>query len=506
MTCLRVKCLRVNCALVLSLCGALAYSSEMDAWPQFLGPGGRATQELADPPADLDREDCISWKTVLPIGHSSPCVWGSSIFLTGYTKDSKSLETICIDRSSGTIRWRHSCPEVDKIEKVHRVSSPAASTPVTDGETVVSYFGSYGLVAYDYQGNERWRHQLPMAKVMMNHGSGSSPIIADGRVILFVSLGGESYLGAFDLTDGSELWKGEPSAKGRTWATPITWLANDQLHIGLLASARFMAFDASDGSEQWWVQGLATNAGASPMLIDDKVLMTSAGMQGDEDNIIIPEDFDSFLAKHDKNGDSKIAFQEIPDSVLFTDRHTSDGAGNMKLKQALRFTGIKPNDVFDREQWEEGRKMVEQLKNGAPSRPSARFIGLGGAGNATQTNRIWEVTKGIGEVPSPLVYRGQVYLIKNGGVLTVLAAQTGKRIYTRRLQNASGGYYATPVAAKGRIYFASDAGVVTVIEAGPTLQILSQRDLEEPIYATPALVGNSIYVRTKNHLYAMESE
>jgi outer membrane protein assembly factor BamB len=178
-------------------------------WPQFLGPEGRAIQEAASPPAQLSLEGGVRWKLELPVGHSSPCVWDEAIFLTAYRSEGNVLETLCIDAGSGEIRWRQSCPEVEQIEKCHQVNNPAAPTPATDGKTVVVYFGSYGLLAYDFEGNELWRCPLPMARVFMNYGSGSSPIIRGDRVVLFVSLEGDSYLSTFNTADGSEY--GRPS-------------------------------------------------------------------------------------------------------------------------------------------------------------------------------------------------------------------------------------------------------------------------------------------------------
>jgi outer membrane protein assembly factor BamB len=424
------------------------------------------------------------------------------IFLTAYRSESNVLETLCIDAASGDIRWRKPCPEVEQIEKCHQVNNPAAPTPVTDGETVVVYFGSYGLLAYDFEGNELWHRPLPMARVFMNYGSGSSPIICGDRVILFESLGDDSCISAFHTADGSELWKTSRARIRRSWATPVVWRESGLTRVGLLSSRRFSAYDIADGKELWWVGNLATNTGSSPMVLDDRLLLTSAGIQGDSENILIPPDFETMIATHDKDGDGKIAFQEIPESVLLTDRQTSDGSGNLSLKGGLRFMGTKPDVVFDREGWRKMQARVRAFKEGPMSRPSATVVRTGGTEDVTESHRAWEEPRGVGEVSSPLVYRGLVYLIKNGGVLTVRTVETGEQVYVARLRRASGGYYATPVAAAGLIYFASDAGKITVIKAGPKLEIVSQCEIGEPIYATPAIAGNALYVRSKNQLYA----
>src|SRR5829696_4804244 len=127
-------------------------------WPQFRGPGGLGIGEGAEPPAHFASSSNVLWKAALPAGHSSPCIWGNKIFLTGY--DGKKLETICLDRATGTVLWRETAP-AEKIEPAHRIANPASSTCATDGERVFSYFGSFGLLAYELNGKESWRVPLP---------------------------------------------------------------------------------------------------------------------------------------------------------------------------------------------------------------------------------------------------------------------------------------------------------------------------------------------------------
>ena len=114
----------------------------------------------------------------------------------------------------------------------------------------------------------------------------------------------------------------------------------------------------------------------------------------------------------------------------------------------------------------------------------------------------WTYSRGIPEVPSPLSYRGKLYLVRDGGLLQCMDTRTGSVLYRERI-GASGGYTASPVAAEDHIYLASQSGTITVIDARSTkLNVLAQNALEEKITATPALVGNSIYIRTDKHLYA----
>ena len=119
---------------------------------------------------------------------------------------------------------------------------------------------------------------------------------------------------------------------------------------------------------------------------------------------------------------------------------------------------------------------------------------------------IWRENGSIPEVPSPLLYQGRLFLVRNGGIVTCLDAVTGKVIYRARA-GAPGAYYASPVAAAGRVYLASSEGVVTVISAArDQLEILARNELGEDIVATPAIVRNAIYIRTSGNLYAFEGK
>src|SRR6478735_3027487 len=145
-------------------------------WPQFRGVGGQGVAaDEARYPANLDPKKNLLWKLALPEGLSSPCIWGNHLFLTAHVKDRKQLETICIDRTRGTIKWRRTAP-ASEIERTHNISSPAVPTPATDGQHVYVYFGSFGLLAYDFDGKEIWKVPLPTPG--MRFGTASSPIVA----------------------------------------------------------------------------------------------------------------------------------------------------------------------------------------------------------------------------------------------------------------------------------------------------------------------------------------
>lgn len=144
--------------LILLIFNTIVVSGQ-SGWPQFRGPGGAGISfENQALPDQLTPGKNLLWSCRLSEGLSSPCIRGDRIFITGRTGDS--LETICINRISGKILWRRTVvPE--KLERVHPVSHVAAPTPAADGERVFTFFGSYGLICYNYSGELIWEKRIP---------------------------------------------------------------------------------------------------------------------------------------------------------------------------------------------------------------------------------------------------------------------------------------------------------------------------------------------------------
>lgn len=114
-------------------------------------------------------------------------------------------------------------------------------------------------------------------------------------------------------------------------------------------------------------------------------------------------------------------------------------------------------------------------------------------------------TQGIPEVPSPVYHDGYLYFVKNGGILTCVDVETGERRYRTRT-GGRGTHYASPVIADGKIYTIAGDGHVSVLTLGPKPEILATNDIQDGVYATPAIVDGTIYVRTHSALFAFGSK
>ena len=472
-------------------------------WPGFRGPNSLGVAENEKPPIHFGPTSNLLWKTDVPQGLSSPIIWKDFIFATG--ADSNKLITFCVDRREGKKRWE-AAVTVEKLERVQRANSVATPTPVTDGQAVYAYFGSFGLLAYDFQGKELWRKPLPMPKIFMNQGTGTSPILAEDKLLLFVQIGSDSHLLALNPKDGQEMWRAPMPEYNNSYATPVYWKEDDRGCAGLICANRFTAFRLADGKEAWWLGGLSFQACSTPVVAGDRLIISAAGVQGERANMILPPPFDEAVKKYDQNGDGLISQDEIPADVLYTDRQAANGQGNMSLRRALTlFADMKKDEKLNRARWEELRNALREFKEDEANQTVVVSVRTGGSGDVTRSHVAWKESKGVPEVPSPLVYQGRLYQIRSGGILACRDLETGNLIYEKPT-DSRGGYFASPIAAEGRIYIASDRGTVTVIKTGDAFEVLARNGLNDRIMASPALAENTLYVRSTKQLWAFGSK
>lgn len=448
-------------------------------WPQFRGVNATGVAGAdAKPPVVFGPTNNVLWKIELPYSPSSPCVWGDHIFLT--TFDAGKLQVRDYRRSDGENLWARGFG-VPVLEEYHREEgSPAASTPATDGQRVVSYFGSFGLVCQDFEGNEMWRQAMPPAETVGGFGSGTSPIIVDGKVILNRDQSGNSAVMAFDLATGRKLWYTSRPDVVTSYSTPVVWKKGDRTDIIVAGSLEMKAYDARDGSERWSLRGMPSFNVPTPVATDEMIYF--AGWSPGKTDSPWP-DWAGMLEKFDKDKDGKISADEFGNSAWFRSQDV-DNDGFITSKDWDRINGLIAK----------GRNALLAIKPG-------------GSGDVTESNVAWRFERGLPYVPSALYYEGRVYLIKDGGMMSSFDAKTGKPFYTQERINANGDYQASPVAADGRIFLASKTGKVSVVKAGcEKPEVERQVDFGERITATMALVGNKIYLRTQTKLYAFGTE
>lgn len=484
-------------------------SEKLASWNRFRGPNGSGVARDARPPVSIGTNH-LSWKTAVPRGLSSPVVADGKVFVTGL--ENERLVTLCFDTVMGRRLWQQDAPEVP-IENVHSFNSPTTPTPCTDDERIYVYFGSYGLLCYDFSGRVVWRKPIPTPKNL--YGMAASPIICGENLILALdndanaadSKLSQSRIIALKKATGEFAWEAARPLHRSGWSTPAIWHKEGGDELVVLGSGRLCGYDLQTGTEKWFVTGFARETTVVPVFGNGYVYASSA-MGGIADEKADPEPLWKAMLYFDANGDGKIAQAEITEHFTFPLRPevppTHPGFGipvpSDPVKRAERQRGIFAGIDKDRDGFWTHDEFVANL-GPRPFKPWLAAIRLGGLGDVTATHIAWELKRSVPELPSPIFHENRLYMIRNGGILTAVDPSDGRIIFDERL-GAAGQYSASPVIANDHIYVLSNKGVVSVVKTGDRLELAHQHDLGEPAFVTPAIHRDTLYIRTESHLQA----
>ena len=444
-------------------------------WPQFRGPNGSGISDAENLPVEFGAGKNVLWNTNLPSGHSSPVLAGDRIFVTG-TEDGKLL-TICLRREDGTVLWRREAPR-SRISEMNRLNHAASPSPATDGDNVYVFFGDFGLLSYGPDGNERWR--VPLGPFDNWMGMAASPIVAGDKVVLVCDQDSGSFMVAIDRDSGDVVWKTERPEYTRGFSTPSVYQpVGSPKQLIVPGAYQVGGYSLKDGAKLWWARGIAFEVKSLAVTGDAMLYVHGWSSTGNSVNEELPP-YSEALAQHDADGDGRFSEQE---------------AFLPMMRQRFRsYFDFDRDGYVDEGDW-----------NNTQSRLAARnallAIRLGGRGDLTASNIVWTYRKSLPNVPSPLLYRNVLYLVKDGGILTSLDPQTGTVYKQGRLPGALGRYWASPVAADGKVYVASEEGQVTVLRAAGEWEVLSTNDLGDEVFATAAIDPGRIYFRTRLMLY-----
>ena len=492
--------------------GACPVSAQIESahWNQFRGPNGAGIAAEFKPPLKIVA-DQAEWKTPVPQGKSSPVLWTDRVFLTGV--EGGRLTTLALDAKSGKVLWKRLAPEVP-LEQVHRANSVAASTPCADEDHVCVYFGSYGLLCYDHEGLEQWAKPIPTPESM--YGVATSPILHGQLLILILdddanmedSRLSRSRVIALDKATGEVVWETPRPYNRGAWSSPMIWKHESRTDLVVPGNGRVYGYEPAAGAELWHVSGFSREPIAVPVAGNGQ-LYVSVSMQGGRGDVELdPEPFWTAMLAFDRNGDGLIGRDEITKDFTSPFRpellpgHPGFG---MPLPADPDKRRKRQNDIFNRRDrnkdgfWTK-QEFVADMKVGR-GQPNLAAIRPGGRGDITETHVTWNLRRGIPEIPSPVFYAGRLYLVRSGGILSCVHADSGQVIYRQRL-GASGQYSASPIVANDHVYLFSNRGVLTVVKCGDEFTVTHQADLDASIAATPALDRDSLYLRTDDALMA----
>ncbi|HEY9175814.1 MAG TPA: PQQ-binding-like beta-propeller repeat protein [Verrucomicrobiae bacterium] len=373
--------------------------------------------------------------------------------------------------------------------------------------------------------NVRW-------KTPISHRGWSSPVVMDGRVWLTTATtkGTEFFAICVEAATGKVLHyrrlfqceNPEPlgnDVNSYASPSPVIEAGRVYLHFGSYGTA---CLDAETGEELWRRHGLPCRhfrgPGSSPVLVGDRLILTMDGV-----------DVQYLVALDKRTGKTVWRTERSADwNDLDANGQPTDGgdlrkafstpllvtvAGQAQLLSAGAKAAYGYDPATGQELWK-----IRHTGFSVALRPvfghGLAFLSSGfgktelfairadGRGDVTQSHVAWKTGRGVPRMPSPLLKDDLLFLLGDSGVMTCLEARTGKEVWQERL---GGEHVASPVCAGDRIYCFSQDGRAAVVKADRSFEVLARNKLEDGLMASPAILDKALILRTKTHLYRIES-
>jgi outer membrane protein assembly factor BamB len=414
-------------------------------WPQWRGPFATGVSPYGNPPVEWGETKNVKWKIEVPgKGHATPIIWGNQVFI------STAVDTGKEGKPKG---------KDDGQEQFHSWMQPTTTTKIHKF-VVLSINRQTGKILWQRTVNEEWPQEG------RSHGLGSwasnSPVTDGKHVYAYF---GSRGLYCLDMK-GNLKWKrdfGQMDKRMTFGEGSSPALYGDKIVVLWDHEGQSFLFvlDKKTGKDAWKVERDEGTSWSTPLIIKYKgkpQVITSAT---------------KFVRSYDL------------------------ATGQLLWK----CTGLTPN-VIPHPMEANGIVYVASGFRG-----NALFaVRLAGAkGDLTNTDAIaWKLDKNTPYAPSMVLYQNILYMLKsNNGILSCYDAGNGKEHYSKQRLEGLGNVYSSPAAAKDRIYIIGHKGTMYVIRHGTKFEVLAKNTLNDTFNASPAIVGNEIYLRGYKNLYCI---
>ncbi len=242
-------------------------SVSAENWPQWRGPFLNGSTTEKNLPSTWSKTENVLWTTRLPgPSHATPIVWDDSVFVSSPDEDGNLL-LLCVNRADGKIRWKQIAGVGDRTKGRNNMASPS---PVTDGKTVWTMYGTGDLAAYDFSGKKVWSRQLSQeyGRFSIQWLYGSSPLLYKNRLYVQVlqrcdegDSTRDSFILCLDPATGKNIWRHVRPTDARAesqeaYSTPMPSECPGGTEIVAVGGDYVTGNDAKTGDELWRGGGL----------------------------------------------------------------------------------------------------------------------------------------------------------------------------------------------------------------------------------------------------------
>ncbi|HIG30271.1 MAG TPA: quinonprotein alcohol dehydrogenase [Verrucomicrobiales bacterium] len=360
----------------------------------------------------------------------------------------------------------------------------------------------------------------------------SSPVVGDGRIWLTTATedGKELSVVCLDQESGEILIERklfdveDPQFAHRfnTYASPTPVLEGNRVYL-TFGSPGIACIDAETAKVIWQRRDFVCNhfrgAGASPILYKDLLILP---FDGSDFQFIVG--LDKQTGKTIWNTKRSVDYQDLDpkgnpkEDGDWRKAYSTPIISNLSGRDLLISLGSKAVYAYEPETGKEIWQMVDRKAHSGSVMPfygggrlyyctgfpkgKLNAVKPGGSGEITATHLLWSVRRNIPNKPSPLFHEGLIFMIDDGGIASCLDAETGEEIWRERV---GGNYSASPLLVGDRVYFFSEEGKTAVVKAGREFVVIAENQLDDGFMASPAVVENALFLRTKKALYRIQN-
>lgn len=416
-----------------------------DEWPQFRGPDGQGHADGAHLPLNWSETDGVAWRTALPgEGHSSPVVSGNQVWLTAAVTSELSDE--------------------ERERRLSQVQNPQ-SLQLAGSLTLKALCINRESGAIE---REVTLFDIPDAqpKHALNSYASPTPVLASGRIYChFGSYGTASV----DCRTGEVMWRNtsiQIDHQNGPGSSPVLWENRLIIHFDGTDSQSIVAFNADNGEVLWRTQ---RSGDMDPTPDLQKAYGTPLIVEADQRPLVISPAANWVYAYDPRDGREiwkasygQLGFSTVPRPVVSGDT------------------------VFIATSYMQSRLLA---------------VNMTGEGDVTASHVAWSFDKQVPQKPSMIIAGERLFFVSDKGIIRCLQLETGDELWFERLP---GDYSASPIASGDTLYFFNQDGVCSVVQASSEFKLLAENRLDSGIMASPAVAGDSLFIRTATSLYRID--